>query len=172
MTYYVQSTQVRFGRVDIGTWSTWPVHTIKDTDPYTAALVARNGDMPLGQGEGISYIRKYDDQRQKLSSKCHYQLNGAFPIARMWTLTLTSPEGIPISNPSNRYGFTSRDILYSTEGAPVIDIAPFPTGGNWLPIGKSETFQIVLNLYDTPLSSTTKALSPTQLPSLQKVRCL
>ena len=171
-TFYTQATQMRFGKIDIGEWSTWPVHNIKETDPYTAALVAHNGDMPLGQGEGVSFIRKRDDDHQKLNPMCHYQLKGAFPIARMWTITLTTLEGIPIANSSNRYGFTSRDILYSPEGAVVIDIAPFPTGGNWLPIGKSNAFQIIFNLYDTPLNSTSKALTPTQLPRLHKVRCL
>ncbi len=171
-TYLLQQAHWRPGRVALGGWITWPVYSAKDTDPYTAALVARHGDMPLGQGEGLVFVRERDDQGEKLSGRCHYQMTGSTPAARIWTLTLTNPQGIPIGNPSNRYALTSMELIREPSGQSLINIAPFPTGGNWLPVGSKDEVKLVLHIYDTPISSATQALTAHQLPRLHKVACL
>jgi hypothetical protein len=177
VTYVLLSTQWRGGRIDIGGWTTWPSSGIKETDPYTAAHIARSGDMPLGQGEGMVFVRTHDEHGQRLRGRCHYRVSGLFPLARLWTLTLTGLDGIPIPNPSNRYTLTSYELLRDAQGIADVDIAPFALPQNWLPVGAPQVpsvqaFQLVLHMYDTPISSAVQALTPAQLPHIRRVSCL
>jgi hypothetical protein len=176
-TYVLLAAHWRGGRVDIGGWTTWPSSGIKENDPYTAAHIARSGDMPLGQGEGMVFVRTHDEKGQRLRGRCHYRVSGMVPLARMWTLTLTGVDGIPIANPSNRYSLTSYELLRDAQGNADIDIAPFALPQNWLPMGSPQTssvaaFQMVLHMYDTPISSATQALTPSQLPEVRRISCL
>ncbi|MEJ0097843.1 MAG: hypothetical protein WDM84_07845 [Bauldia sp.] len=49
-----------FGAVAVGGWTAWPQEGGADADPYTLAMLARTGEVPLGTGEGLSFTAQND----------------------------------------------------------------------------------------------------------------
>lgn len=159
-----------FGAVTIGSWTAWPEAGGPNADPYSMALIARTGEVPLGAGEGLAFTAFADSQGDPLSGNCVYAVNGQTPAARLWTLTAYNAEGRLMVNAARRYGFHSRDILRQPDGGFSIIVSPDVEPGNWLPTERFDNLQLVLRLYDTPLT-TASEFTNVEMPSIDKVRC-
>jgi hypothetical protein len=159
-----------FGSVAIGSWTAWPEAGGPNTDPYSLALLARTGELPLGAGEGLAFTAQTDSKGDPLSGRCVYDINGQTPAARLWTLTAYDGEGRLMVNPAHRPGFHSRDILRRPDGSFSIVGSPDVEPGNWLPTARVDAVQLVLRLYDTPLT-TASDFTNIEMPSIDKVRC-
>lgn len=159
-----------FGSVSIGPWTAWPDAGSADADPYSVALLARSGEVPLGAGEGLAFTATTDSQGEGLSGNCTYQVDGQTPAARLWTLTAYDAEGRLMVNPAHRSGFQSREILRKPDGRFSIIVSPVVEPGNWLPTARVVKLQLVLRLYDTPLTTTTEFVN-IDMPTIDKVRC-
>ena len=159
-----------FGAVTVGVWSAWPQEGGADADPYTLAMLARTGEVPLGAGEGLSFTADHDAAGVPLSGKCTYDVTGETPAARLWTLTATDGEGRLMVNVAHRPGFHSREIVRKSDGAFVIAVSSTVQSGNWLPIGTVDRFRLVLRLYDTPLTTGSQIASLT-MPAIRKASC-
>lgn len=159
-----------FGSVTVGPWTAWPEAGSADADPYSVALLARSGEVPLGAGEGLAFTALTDSQGDPLSGDCVYSINGQTPAARLWTLTAYDAEGRLMVNPARRPGFHSREIVRRPDGSFAIIASPDVAPGNWLPIARREKLQFVLRLYDTPLTTTTEFIN-IDMPRIDKVRC-
>nr|WP_210308406.1 DUF1214 domain-containing protein [Prosthecomicrobium pneumaticum] len=142
-----------FGAVTAGAWSAWPASGSPDADPYTKAMQARSGEVPLGAGEGLIFIAEADDAGTPLSGRCSYRIVGQTPAARLWTLTAYDAEGHLMDNAVRRTSFHSREILREADGRFVIAIGPEAEPGNWLPVATGGSFRLLLRLYDTPVGS-------------------
>ena len=140
----------QFGAVVVGPW--WPRRDAggPDADPYSVAILARTGEVPLGSGEGIGFTADTDDDGEPLDGRCTYAVSGQTPAARLWTLTAYNSGGRLMANAARRSGFHSREILRRADGTVDITVSRAGAAGNWLPIAPVERFRLVFRLYDTP----------------------
>src|SRR5262249_59519085 len=93
------------------------------------------------------------------------------PTARFWTLTLYNPDGALVANSTNRYGFTSQEIVRRSDGSFDIVVAPRANPGNWLPTGGVGRYELVLRLYDTAVGGLAKAGREGPVPDGPAKRC-
>lgn len=159
----------RFGAVERGAWIAWPDFGSADADPYSRAVLARSGEVPLGSGEGIAFVAERDDSGARLVANCSYAVSGTTPPARLWTLTATGEGGSLFANPAGRSGFHSREILRREDGSFEIVAGGAPEPGNWLPIAGSGPLRLTLRLYDTPLTSS--GIEEVTLPAIARRGC-
>ena len=159
-----------FGAVTAGGWTAWPKEGSPDADPYSLAMLARTGEIPLGAGEGLSFTAEADEDGAPLSGSCTYAVVGETPAARLWTLTATDDDGRLMVNVAHRPGFHSREIVRKADGALRIVVSSHVEPGNWLPIGTVGRFKLVLRLYDTPLT-TGSQIADLVMPAIERVSC-
>jgi hypothetical protein len=160
-----------FDQVRLGAWSIEAHAGSIEADPYTRARFAKSGEIPLATGEGLQLIAHNDDDGRPLDARCVYQIGPRAPAARYWTLSLLDPQGFPVANPANRYGFRSSEILRAGSGDFVITAAAEVQPGDWLPIGAPGPFALALRLYDSPLGATAAAIDPAMVPRVKRVGC-
>ena len=159
-----------FGAVRVGPWTAFPRNGSLEADPYSRAIVAKSGGLPLGLGEGLSFTASRDSEGRPLIGSCTYRVVGRVPQTRFWTLTLETPGGALVPNPARRYGFTSAEIVRDGRGVFTVTVAPDVQPGNWLPVREGR-FELVMRLYDTPLSGTSTVIDPGRMPQILQDRC-
>ncbi len=160
-----------FGVVRAGPWSVWPRAGSRDADPYTRAVIARSGDIPLGVGEGLLLHATVDSDGRPLDARCSYRIGPSTPQARFWTLTVYDAAGRPAGAQDRRNSFTSSEILRDAAGGFEILAAHEPRSGNWLMLPDSGRVSFVLRLYDTPASAGSAALDPRAVPGIHRLEC-
>ena len=160
-----------FGAIEAGPWTGWPRNGTSDIDPYTRAVLAYSGEMSLIAPEVMSFVAHGDSNGAEFDPACDYALKGEIPPARYWTLTLLSPAGAPIANTAGRPGFTSSEVLRASGGQFEITLSRHARPGNWLPIGGTSKFILVLRFYDSELGAPAAALDAASMPGLVKSRC-
>jgi hypothetical protein len=168
---YALSGSSPFDRIRIGSWELEAHAGSMDADPYARASKERSGEIPLAVGEGLQMIARFDDDGRALDAHCVYQIHPHVPAARYWTLSLVDENGYPVSNPAERYGFRSSEILREGNGDFVITVSAGAQPGNWLPIGNPGPFVLVLRLYDSPLGATAGAIDPAAAPHVTRTDC-
>ena len=171
VTFVVVERGKGFGAITAGPWTGWPRNGTSDTDPYTRAILAYSGEMSLSESEGMSFVAHGDSNGAEFDPACDYALKGEIPSARYWTLTLLSPAGAPIANTAGRPGFTSSEVLRASDGQFEITLSRHARPGNWLPIGDTSKFILVLRLYDSELGAPAAALNAASMPGLVKSHC-
>jgi hypothetical protein len=158
------------GTMRYGAWILWPKAGAPDADPYSLAVFARRGDVPMSPAEGLAFFSSRDSAGDALRGSCTYEIHGIFPQARAWTLTTYKPDGQLLVGPSGRSGFTSAEAL--VEGAQVrILLSAQPQPGNWLPVVTGDSPVLALRLYETPLSAVASALDSARLPEIRRIGC-
>ena len=170
-TWFAVTEGTAFGAISIGAWTAWPRTGTADIDPYARAAVARNGELPIGSGDGVAFFASTDDRRRPLDGRCDIILSGTTPQARYWTVTLYDLEGQLVANSLERQGFTSQEVVRNADGSFVIVVAPRARPGNWLPTGGVERYVLVFRLYDTPVGVATRASREAPMPSVAVERC-
>lgn len=168
--WYAVDRGYLFGTVVLGDWKAWPEVGSPDADPYSVAMLARTGEVPLGTGEGIAFTAEADHDGRPLTGTCTYRLVGQTPTARLWTLTAYDPEGRLMANAAQRPGFHSREILRRADGSFEITVSADVAPGNWLPVARVDRFKLVFRLYDTPLT-TGAQLADSTMPEIIRERC-
>ncbi len=168
---YALSRSSPFDRVRLGPWELVAHAGSTEADPYTRANLERSGEIPLAVGEGLRLIARVDDDGRPLDARCVYTVGPRVPAARYWTLSLIDPDGWPIDNLAERYGFRSSEILRAANGDFVIAVAAEAHPGDWLPIGRPGPFALALRLYDSPLGATAGAIDRTAVPRVTRVGC-
>lgn len=160
-----------FGTLKAGPWISHPRNGAIDADPYAKAVIARSGEIPLGLGEGLSFVAGRDSAGQPLVGSCTYRVVGRVPPTRYWTITLHAPDGSLVPNEAQRFGFTSGELVRRADGVVSIAVSRQVQPGNWLPAGTAGRFQLALRLYDTPVSGTANALDAASLPRIEREGC-
>ncbi len=170
-TWHILSASKPPGAIKYGSWVVWPAAGSSNPDPYSLAYFARRGDIPLAPVEGLAFFASRDSDDAVLEGRCTYEITGAFPPARAWTLFVFQADGRVISSPAGRPGFTSVETIL--EGAVTrIALSASPQTGNWLQIPPAGQFILALRFYDTPLSAVASVLDDARLPALRRVGCL
>jgi hypothetical protein len=161
-----------FGGVRIGAWTAWPRAGATNADPYTRAVNARRGEVPLAVGEGLLLTASEDDEGRALDATCRYAVSGATPPARAWTITVAGRGAPDPKRPSVREGYTSTEILRQPDGRFVITLAPEVEPGNWLPNPRAEgPMRLALRLYDTPAAAGIGSLDRSVVPTITRKDC-
>jgi hypothetical protein len=160
-----------FGEVRAGAWRAAPRVGSRDADPYARAVVARNAEIPLAIGEGLTLTATGDDLGRPFDPACAYRVGSTTPQARYWTLTLYDGDGRPAVSELQRSGFTSAEVLRDVEGRFFVAISREPMPGNWLRMPEGGRPSLALRLYDTPVAAGTAALDPRTLPSIERLDC-
>ena len=99
-------------------------------------------------GDGVSFSLK-PMTTAKLSTGAARSSWRHNAVARFWTADALQSDGGLVANSTNRYGFTSQEIVRRSDGSFEIVVAPRANSGNWLPTGGVERYELVLRLYDT-----------------------
>lgn len=171
MTWLVLTRGTAYGGVTIGAWTAWPRTGTLGIDPYSRAMVARSGELPIGSGDGVAFHARADDSGRPFDGRCDIVLTGVTPPARFWTVTLYDPEGRLIANSVGRQGFTSQEIVRRSDGSFEIVVGPRARPGNWLPTGGTDRYVLVLRLYDTPVGVATRSGRDAPMPSVVQKAC-
>ena len=170
-TWITATRGTNFGTLRIGAWTARPKTGTADVDPYSRASIARNGNLPIGQGDGVAFLARTDDSKRALDGRCDVVVSGITPAARFWTLTLYDTKGHLVANSLQRYGFTSEEVIRGADGAFEVRMASRSRAGNWLPTGGIERYELVLRLYDTPVGVATRTPRDAPMPSIAVVGC-
>jgi hypothetical protein len=160
-----------FGAVRLGPWTSWPRLGASDIDPYARAIVAVDGALPLGAGEGMVFYAHADESGAPLDSRCDYEIAGAALPARFWTLTAYDMDGRLRPNPAGRYGLTSAGLLRAVDGAFVLVAAREARAGNWLPLGEKSRFILALRAYEASSGAIGDTYEGLVLPRIKRGEC-
>ncbi|GJE62148.1 DUF1214 domain-containing protein [Methylobacterium trifolii] len=161
-----------FGGVAVGPWTAWPRAGSPSADPYTRAVNARRGEVPLAVGEGLLLTASTDDSGRTLDATCTYRLSGVTPPARAWTLTVAGRGTPDPGRPPMREGFTSTEILREADGRFSITVGPEVEPGNWLPSPRATgPIRLAIRLYDTPVAASAGSLDREAVPALTRLGC-
>ncbi|MGE3247693.1 MAG: DUF1214 domain-containing protein [Beijerinckiaceae bacterium] len=160
-----------FGAVQAGPWIGWPRAGTQEADPYARAAMSRTGEVPLGLAEGLSFLARADSAGEPLQSGCAYTIRPPMPVARYWSLSVSSPEGQPLNSNFGRSGLTSSEIYRTGAGTFSISVSSRVQPGNWLPVPERQPFVLMLRLYDTPISAAASALRASDMPGIDKGAC-
>src|SRR5215475_14450503 len=117
LTYYALTRGAAFGGLTTEGWTAWPKSGTTDADPYVRASIARSGRLPTALGDGVSFTVDSDDDGKILDGRCEVVVSGVTPVARFWTVTLYNADGGLVANSTNRYGFTSQEIVRHSDGS-------------------------------------------------------
>jgi hypothetical protein len=170
-TWMTTTRGTEIGALTIGAWTARPRTGTADVDPYSRATIVRSGELPIGTGDGVAFTATTDDKKKALDGRCDVVVSGVTPPARFWTLTLYDRKGHLVANSLQRYGFTSQEIVRSSDGSFEIRIASRSRAGNWLPTGGIERYALMLRLYDTPVGVATRTQRDAPMPSIATVGC-
>ena len=170
LSWYALTDGRLVGARQIGPWLTWPDTGGERPDPYTRAHLARNGELQLGAAEGLQFIAETDSDDQPLDRACTYLVDGKTPSAAFWTLAATDRDGRNISASPTLIYVDSMHLSRAADGSAIIAVGPALSSGDWLEIGGSGPFQLVLNLYDTPLGVGSDWIQ-SEMPSITRERC-
>ncbi len=170
-TYEAVDRGVDLAASHAGPWTDFPKAGSLDADPYTRAIRARTGETPLGLAEGLTFLARADNSGAALDPRCDYSVAGATPATRFWTLTALSPDGHPSAAQTGRRGLSSSELVRDANGGFAIVVAPQARPGNWLPIEPGQPFNLMLRLYDTPVSASAGALDASVMPSIARGHC-
>ncbi|MFY9600711.1 MAG: DUF1214 domain-containing protein [Pseudolabrys sp.] len=171
LTYLSLTRGTAFGGLSIDSWTAWPKSGTTDADPYVRASIARSGRLPTAMGDGVSFTLQSDDEGKVLDGRCDVVISGVTPVARFWTMTLYNPDGALVANSTNRFGFTSQEIVRRSDGTFEIVVSPRASAGNWLPTGGVDRYELILRLYDTAVGVSTKAGREVPMPDVMTRSC-
>jgi hypothetical protein len=170
-TWMTATKGTDLGTLTIGSWTARPKTGTADIDPYSRATIVRNGELPIGTGDGVAFTTASDDKKKPLDGRCDVVLSGVTPPARFWTLTLYDSKGHVVANALQRYGFTSQEIVRAADGSFEIHVASRSRSGNWLPTGGIERYSLMLRLYDTPVGVATRSQREAPMPAITTAGC-
>ena len=160
-----------FGVVQAGPWVTRPKIGTAEADPYSKALMAVRGALPMAAAEGLMLTATRDSAGASLNGQCTYKVAGPTPGASYWTLTAYDPEGGSGERHGVRAGFTSAEIVRFENQPAAIVFSAQPRPGNWVPLRADRPFELILRLYELQVSASAHAIDATMLPAIERVSC-
>lgn len=159
-----------FNALESGVWVAHPYAGTVSSDPYSTAIFARTGRVPLGSSEGIAFYAAFDASGRALSTRCDYVIFGKSPAARFWTVTALSNELNLLATDAGRASLHSQGLVFQDKGAFSIIASSRARPGNWLPTGGNDGLVFAMRLYDTPYT-TGAGLNAPLMPAVERIQC-
>ena len=75
-TWYALTQNLSFGALELGAWKGYPRNGTVGIDPYARAVIARNGELPVGSGDGVTFTAAVDDSGRPLVITMNNDLAG------------------------------------------------------------------------------------------------
>ncbi|HKD26557.1 MAG TPA: DUF1214 domain-containing protein [Xanthobacteraceae bacterium] len=169
-SWYALTQNLSFGALELGAWKGYPRNGTVGIDPYARAVIARNGELPVGSGDGVAFTAAADDSGRALDGRCDVVVRGTTPPARYFTITLYTSSGQLVANSLDRHGFTSQELVRDASGEFEIMVSPRARPGNWLPTGGVDSYLLMLRFYDTSLGVATRAGREAPMPAIRLTR--
>jgi len=171
-SWYVVENGFPVSTVTIGPWTTWPSAARSDADPYTRAHHARLGKLPLSAEFSQTYLARTDSEGRALVSSCDYSIEGHELASHWWSLGVFDSRGRLISNPAERFAFTSDTIVLSPDGSYSVVLSRDARPGNWLPTGGGGRLAIAFTVLDLGVRSVVQEGEvERQLPTIKRKSC-
>jgi hypothetical protein len=146
--WYMMDHGSNLTTINAGPWSMWTTAARADADPYTRAHFARLGALPLSTDIGETYLARSDANGDALHSSCDYEVIGRPPPQSWWSIAVFDADGQLISNPAERYAYTSETAAMLPDGRFVATLSRSASTGNWLPTGGAGKLTVVYTLMD------------------------
>ena len=106
-----------------------------------------------------------------LRRDCAYEIEGAIPSSRFWTLYAADERRVVLPPTVRRVpALHSYEMLRTSDGAISITASPNPAPGNWLGTSGTGPMQLVLTLYDTPAATAARVFE-IELPQVLRMAC-
>jgi len=160
-----------FGSVAIGSWIAFPDHGTPEADPYSRARFSRDSDLALGRAEGLVFTARRDDGGDILLRECAYRIEGEMPPARFWTLSARDAgNGVIRIGGGRSPALHSQALLRRPDNSVAVTVSGRPAPENWLALGGTGPFSLVLTLYDTAIASSAR-IAEVELPRILREGC-
>ncbi|GIL03320.1 MAG: hypothetical protein BroJett030_32190 [Alphaproteobacteria bacterium] len=170
--WYTIARSQGFGAITIGPWTAIPFAGAGEIDPYTIAKSVIEGSVPLGASEGLAFNAVTDSDGRELTMRCDYEIEGATPAARLWTLVAYGADGRPAQPAQGGVAaLWSGAALRYPDGSFRISVSRHPRPGNWLALASGGPLRLTLRLYDTPVTGGSSLINP-RMPSIRRGDCL
>ena len=165
---------LEFGRASFterfGAWTHSRAAGSAAADPYTRAIIAREGLLALSAREALYFNLSEDEEGRPLSEACVYELSGTALAARWWSVTLYAGDHFLAQNTDHAAAIdatrirTGADHLWRARIAPVRGDA-----AHWLSSRNAHSgFSLTLRVYNPRRDFTPSAQT---LPHLTTISC-
>ena len=148
-----------------GPWQYNPRTGSKVSGLYLRAAVSLTGLLALNQSEAIYFQADRDSDGRPLQCANTYEVQIPALATRWWSITAYDEDFFLIPNQEKRYGFSSADLSLKSGETAVLILSSSPHNGNWVPLGKGQTFSLTLRLYN-PTPELRAHLRDAQLPRI------
>jgi hypothetical protein len=167
VTYSIGSIVYDANAIHNGPWGTNLLQGSTVQDPYTRYIIAVRAVMALPREETIYYGAVTSDKGEELLSQDDYAIAGKNIDTRWWSITVYDEGGWLIPNQFDRYSYNVNTVKFDADGTFTIHVSRTPKEGNWLPVGSSKKFQLLLRCYN-PGPDFYKMPDKVELPHIMK----
>jgi len=165
---------LEFGRASFmeryGAWTHSRAAGSAAADPYTRAVIAREGLLALSAREALYFNLNEDEHGRPLSEACVYELTGRPLEARWWSVTLYARDNFLARNNDHAAAIDATRIRYGGDRLWRARIAPVRgEAAHWLSSRNTHSdFSLTLRVYHPR-----HAFAPSQaaLPALTTLSC-
>lgn len=137
------------GNVETGSWSSdWTIGS-EAANPWVRARVARHGLLALTKDEAVYFTRNRDEDGNRLSEACTYEVSGGDMPALWWSMTLYDGTSFLPRNTDNALSFDLTDAGAggSRDAWSFKVAAGQPQEGEWVSSRTAGQFDLTLRLY-------------------------
>lgn len=171
-SWYMIDVGTRLTTEKHGPWIGWTAAGRADTDPYTRAHFARLGTLQLPAEMALTYLAFTDSDGNRLHSSCDYSVEGRDTDTNWWSITVFNDRGDLISNPANRYAFTSQSIALRPDGTYAVALSREASPGDWLPTGGAGRLALMFTTFDVKSQLFGKVgAEQRMMPVIKRVQC-
>lgn len=163
---------LEFGRASFteryGAWVHSSAAGSTGADPYTRAIIARDGLLALSAREALYFSLYEDENGRPLDESCIYELSGPPLAARWWSVTLYADDNFLVQNDDHAGSIDASRLGLSTPWS--VRIAPVRGNtAHWLSSRSAgRGFSLTLRVYNQQENFRPSAES---LPTLTTVSC-
>jgi hypothetical protein len=160
-------------QINVNGWkSDWTIGSTA-ANPWTRARVARHGLLALTKEEAVYFTKGVDEDGQRLSEDCTYEVSGGDMPGLWWSVTLYDAESYLPLNQDNALSFdkTKAAAAEGSNGWSFTVAADGPETGNWVSSQNAGTFDLMLRIYKpTPeLIASPEEVLPA--PAIKRLAC-
>lgn len=166
---------LEFGRASFvahyGGWTHSRAAGSSAADPYTRAVIAREGLLALSAREALYFNLSEDEYGRPLSEACIYELSGRALEARWWSVTLYASDHYLAQNTDHAAAVDATRVRYGADGVWRARIAPVRgDAAHWLSSRNARGgFSLTLRVYNPRHDF---APSAEALPVLTTLSCM